>query len=176
MSDDIVDNDYESDIEEDDVSDIDEVELEEGDEEPEGVAFLEEEEEGPEEEQDDDLEDNIDDLDDDENNMLNVGNYHKFEIVSKDKSYERLETKKRISTPFMTPQELTKLIGIRSQQIASGMMPMIDIDPDIRDTKFIAIREIQNRKMPLIVRRYFPNGYYEDWRAEELILPKNILF
>ena len=174
MSEEIVDE-FDCDIDEEDISDIDELEIEEGDEEHEGVPYIEEEEQ-PEDEHDEDELENIDDMDEDENNMLNIGNLQKFEIVSKDKSYERLETKKRIRSPFMTLQELTKLIGIRSQQIANGMMPLIDIDPDIKDTKFIAIREIQNHKMPLIIRRYYPNGNYEDWRAEELILPKNILF
>ena len=178
MSDDIIDLEYDSASEiDDDIDDIDDLEIEEGDEEVEGIQFLEEEQEGGasgDEEEEEDL-DNIDD-DEGDDSILNVSSYHKFEIVSKDKTYERLESKKRISNPMMTPQELTKLIGIRSQQIANGMAPMVSIDPEIRDTKFIAIRELQQKMMPLIVRRYFPNNYYEDWRAEELIIPKTILF
>lgn len=176
MSDELVDIEYDSASEIEDLSDIDDLEIEEGEDEIEPGAFLEEEQEGGsgDEEEEEDL-DNIDDIEEDDS-ILNVANYHKFEIISKDKTYERLETKKRISNPNMTVQELTKLIGIRSQQIACGMTPMVDIDPEIRDTKYIAIREIQQKKMPLIVRRYFPNNYYEDWRVDELILPKTILF
>ena len=177
MSDELIDADYESGSEIDDISDIDDLELEEGEEEPEVVGFLEEEQEGgsvAEEEEDIDW-DNLEDLEEDDS-ILNVSSYHKFEIVSKDKTYERIESKKRISSPMMTTLELTKIIGIRSQQIASGMSPLIELDPDIKDTKYIAIRELQMKKMPLIIRRYFPNNYYEDWRVEELIMPKTILF
>ena len=174
MSDDIVGDveDYSvSDIDDDDLDIEDAEEYEEG--EQEGGAFLEEEEEAAEDEPEEEDIDNLEDVDD-EQGILN--NYHKFEIVSKEKTYERLDSRKRISSPMMTPAELTKLIGIRSQQIAFGMRPLVDVDPEIKDTKYIAIREILSKKMPLIVRRYFPNNYYEDWRVEELIIPKTILF
>jgi DNA-directed RNA polymerase I, II, and III subunit RPABC2 len=144
------------------------------DEEPEVVQYnMEEEEEGNIEEDED--EEDLEDLDEDEN-IINVSDNHKCEIVSKDKSYERIESKKRLGSPIMTLFELTKIIGIRSQQIASGMTPLVEVSDNMRDTKFIAIKELLEKKMPLIIRRYYPNNLYVDWRVEELILPKNILF
>jgi len=129
-----------------------------------------------EEEADDDLEEeDLDDIDDDEN-TINISDNHKFEIVSKDKTYERLESRKRISSPMMTTHELTKIIGIRAQQLSCGMNPMVNVSPDIMDTKFIAIQELLQKKMPLILRRFLPNDLYEDWRIEDLIIPKTILF
>ena len=171
------DDDTISDIDDDDIEDIDAAEYDEGDEEVEPVAFnIDEEEEGAaeEEEEEEDL-DNLEDLDEDEN-LINVSDNHKFEIVSKDKTYERIESKKRIGSAIMTMTELTKIIGIRSQQIASGMAPLVEVDKDIKDTKYIAIKELQTKKMPLIIRRYYPNNMYIDWRVEDLLLPKNILF
>lgn len=171
------DDDTISDIDDDDIEDIDAAEYDEGDEEVEPVAFnIDEEEEGAveEEEEEEDL-DNLEDLDEDEN-LINVSDNHKFEIVSKDKTYERIESKKRIGSAIMTMTELTKIIGIRSQQIASGMAPLVEVDKDIKDTKYIAIKELQTKKMPLIIRRYYPNNMYVDWRVEDLLLPKNILF
>jgi DNA-directed RNA polymerase I, II, and III subunit RPABC2 len=171
------DDDTISDIDDDDIEDIDAAEYDEGDEEVEPVAFnIDEEEEGvaEEEEEEEDL-DNLEDLDEDEN-LINVSDNHKFEIVSKDKTYERIESKKRIGSAIMTMTELTKIIGIRSQQIASGMAPLVEVDKDIKDTKYIAIKELQTKKMPLIIRRYYPNNMYVDWRVEDLLLPKNILF
>jgi len=132
----------------------------------------EEGEEDPEEVEDDD---GLDDEQEDQRVQVNIDT-HKFEVISKDKTYERMDGRRRIGNPNMTPYELTKLIGIRSQQIASGMPPLVDVPDDIRDTKYIAIRELQLKKMPLIVRRYYPNGMYVDWRADELMLPKTILF
>ena len=144
------------------------------DEEPEVVQYnMEEEEEGIVEEDED--EEDLEDLDEDEN-LINVSDNHKCEIVSKDKSYERIESKKRIGSPMMTLFELTKIVGIRSQQIASGMSPLVEVDSSMRDTKFIAIKELLEKKMPLIIRRFYPNNIYVDWRVDELILPKNILF
>ena len=170
------DDDTISDID-DDIEDIDPVEYEEGDEDVEPGTFVldEEEEQAVEDEEDDEDLDNLEDIDDDEH-IINISDNHKFEIVSKDKTYERLESKKRIGNPIMTMTELTKIIGIRSQQIASGMAPLVEVDKDIKDTKFIAIKELQSKKMPLIIRRYYPNNMYVDWRVEDLMLPKNILF
>jgi DNA-directed RNA polymerase I, II, and III subunit RPABC2 len=170
----------------DTISDDDDIDLEdvaeefdegEGDEEAERGVFPidDDEEQVVEEEEDDEDLDNLEEIDDDEN-IINVSDNHKFEIVSKDKMYERIESKKRIGNPMMTMFELTKIIGVRSQQIASGMAPLIEVDKDIRDTKFIAIKEIQLKKIPLIIRRYYPNNMYVDWRVEDLMLPKNILF
>ena len=95
MSDDIIDLEYDSASEiDDDIDDIDDLEIEEGDEEVEGIQFLEEEQEGGasgDEEEEEDL-DNIDD-DEGDDSILNVSSYHKFEIVSKDKT---LPTKKEL--------------------------------------------------------------------------------
>ena len=135
------------------------------------IAVEDEEEEGYEEVEEDDL----DDIEDDEN-TINISDNHKFEIVSKDKTYERLESRKRVCSPMMTTHELTKIIGIRAQQLSCGMNPMVIVSPDIMDTKFIAIQELLQKKMPLILRRFLPNDLYEDWRIEDLIIPKTILF
>ena len=128
------------------------------------------EDDGFGEEDDDDVGDITDE------HTINVSENHKFEIVSKDKTYERIETRKRITNSMMTTYELTKIIGVRAQQISSGMEPLVEVDPDIRDTKFIAIQELLQKKMPLIIRRFLPNGVYEDWRVDDLIIPKTVLF
>lgn len=128
------------------------------------------EDDGFGEEDDDDVGDLTDE------HTINVSENHKFEIVSKDKTYERIETRKRITNSMMTTYELTKIIGVRAQQISSGMEPLVEVDPDIRDTKFIAIQELLQKKMPLIIRRFLPNGVYEDWRVDDLIIPKTVLF
>jgi DNA-directed RNA polymerase I, II, and III subunit RPABC2 len=130
-------------------------------------------EENPDEEEED--EETFDDIEDDEN-VINISENHKFEIVSKDKTYERLQTRKKETSPLMNRFEVTKLIGIRAQQLACGMQPCVSFDPDITNTEFIAIQELLQKKMPLIVRRYLPNGVYEDWRVNELIIPESILY
>jgi DNA-directed RNA polymerase I, II, and III subunit RPABC2 len=35
----------------------------------------------------------------------------------------------------------------------------------------IAMAELRARKIPIIVRRYLPDGSYEDWAIDELEIP-----
>lgn len=37
------------------------------------------------------------------------------------------------------------------------------------DALQIAIKELSQRKIPLIIRRYLPDGSFEDWPVSELI-------
>jgi len=136
------------------------------------IQLLDDEENLDEDEEDDE---NFDDIEEDEN-VINISENHKFEIVSKDKTYERLASRKKETSPLMNRFELTKLVGIRAQQLACGMAPCVSFDPDITNTEFIAIQELLQKKMPLIIRRYLPNGVYEDWRVNELIIPDSILY
>ncbi|CAF3701071.1 unnamed protein product, partial [Rotaria sordida] len=45
------------------------------------------------------------------------------------------------------------------------------VEPDGEtDPLQIAMRELKEKKIPMIIRRYLPDGSYEDWSIEELIL------
>jgi len=46
--------------------------------------------------------------------------------------------------------------------------PMVDVEGET-DPLRIAMKELRENKMPIIVRRYLPDGSYEDWAASELI-------
>ncbi|KAG5458267.1 MAG: RNA polymerase Rpb6 [Olpidium bornovanus] len=46
---------------------------------------------------------------------------------------------------------------------------LVDLDGE-SDPLVIAMKELKEKKIPLIVRRYLPNGTYEDWKLEELQL------
>ena len=135
------------------------------------LQILEPEEE---EDEDEDEEENLDDIEEDFS--INISENHKFEIVSRDKTYEKMLSKKKETSPFMSRFEVTKLIGVRAQQLSCGMQPCVSFDPDIKNTEFIAIQELLKKKMPLIVRRYLPDGVYEDWKVDELIIPDSILY
>jgi hypothetical protein len=37
------------------------------------------------------------------------------------------------------------------------------------DALQIAIKELSQRKLPLVIRRYLPDGSHEDWKVSELI-------
>jgi DNA-directed RNA polymerase I, II, and III subunit RPABC2 len=45
------------------------------------------------------------------------------------------------------------------------------VEPDGEtDPLQIAMRELKEKKIPMIIRRYLPDGSYEDWSIDELIL------
>lgn len=161
-------------IDDDDITVEDVDDPEELVEDVEPAQYLEEEE-GDEEEDEENLDDDDLDIEEDEN-VINVSENHKFEIVSKDKTYERIHSRKKETQPFMSRFEFTKLVGIRAQQLSCGMQPCVSFDPEITNTEFIAVQELLQRKMPLIVRRYLPNGLYEDWRVDELMIPDTIMY
>jgi DNA-directed RNA polymerase I, II, and III subunit RPABC2 len=51
----------------------------------------------------------------------------------------------------------------------SGNAPvLIDVE-GMTDPLQIAAKELQEKKIPLVVRRYLPDGFYEDWTCEELL-------
>jgi len=89
------------------------------------------------------------------------------EIVNKDITYRNYYKQKKITKPFMTKYEKTKLIGIRMQQLANGCDPMVDYS-DLISLREIVEKEIEEKKIPLMIRRFLPDGTIEDWRVEDL--------
>lgn len=75
--------------------------------------------------------------------------------------------KDRITSPYLTRFEKTRIIGLRTEQLSQGIQPFIDVT-GMKDPKEIALKEFELKRIPFIVRRYLPNGSYEDWRLDEL--------
>jgi DNA-directed RNA polymerase I, II, and III subunit RPABC2 len=46
---------------------------------------------------------------------------------------------------------------------------MVDIEGETDPLK-IAMMELRARKVPIIVRRFLPDGTYEDWPIDDLII------
>ena len=114
-------------------------------------------------------EDNSDsDLEDeDDNNISIIG-----EIESNIESKRNMLEKEKITRPVLTRFEHTRLIGERTAQLQRGAQPMIDVrNLRISDCRTIAELELKEKRIPLIIRRYLPDGNYEDWRLSELINP-----
>jgi DNA-directed RNA polymerase subunit K/omega len=76
-----------------------------------------------------------------------------------------IEGIKRITKPYLTTYEKTKIISIRAQQIASGGKVYLDYIPNPRPSPIsLAKMELETRKTPIIIRRPLPEGDYEVWR------------
>merc|ERR1712156_116308 len=81
----------------------------------------------------------------------------------------RLSDKKRQTSPFMTRFEKARVLGTRALQLANGAPVNVEIEGETDPLK-IAGKELIARKIPIIVRRFLPDGSYEDWGIEELII------
>jgi DNA-directed RNA polymerase I, II, and III subunit RPABC2 len=92
---------------------------------------------------------------------------------SKKKS-EKVEKEKRITLPFLTKFEKARILGTRAVQLSQGAKTQIKIknyfDPVEINPIEIAKKELQAKIIPLIIRRHLPNGKYEDWSVNELVI------
>jgi DNA-directed RNA polymerase I, II, and III subunit RPABC2 len=81
-------------------------------------------------------------------------------------------TQPRLTQPYFTRYEFTTLLATRAQQLAEGAMPMASLDGlKTSDPLFVwnlARREIEQRKLPFLVKRRLPSGRSEFWSAQEL--------
>jgi DNA-directed RNA polymerase I, II, and III subunit RPABC2 len=81
---------------------------------------------------------------------------------------ERQPNKVRVTTPYLTKYERARILGTRALQISMNAPILVPLDGET-DALQIAIKELSQRKIPLVIRRYLPDGSFEDWSVSELI-------
>ncbi|KAL9716518.1 subunit common to RNA polymerases I, II, and III [Leucoagaricus gongylophorus] len=81
---------------------------------------------------------------------------------------ERQPNKVRVTTPYLTKYERARILGTRALQISMNAPVLVPLDGET-DALQIAIKELSQRKIPLVIRRYLPDGSFEDWSVSELI-------
>lgn len=69
----------------------------------------------------------------------------------------------------MTKYERARVLGTRALQIAMCAPVMVELDGET-DPLQIAMKELKQRKIPIVIRRYLPDHSYEDWGIDELII------
>ena len=74
----------------------------------------------------------------------------------------------KTTSPFMTKYERARILGTRALQISKNAPLTIIPEPGETDPYRLAERELAERKIPFIIRRFLPNGDFEDWRISEL--------
>ncbi|KAL4398916.1 subunit common to RNA polymerases I, II, and III [Malassezia pachydermatis] len=77
--------------------------------------------------------------------------------------------KERITTPYMTKYEKARILGTRALQISMNAPVLVPTEGEM-DPLAIAQKELVAKKIPLLVRRYLPDGSFEDWSVSELIV------
>ena len=88
----------------------------------------------------------------------------------------------------MTKYERARILGVRALQLSMNAPVMVELgeynifiipiiwylwlcfstEPGDTDPLQIAMKELRQNKIPIIIRRYLPHGDYEDWSVEEL--------
>lgn len=76
---------------------------------------------------------------------------------------------KRITTKYMTKYERARVLGTRALQIAMCAPIMVELEGET-DPLQIAMKELKQRKIPIIIRRFLPDNSFEDWTIDELII------
>ncbi|KAH7298635.1 hypothetical protein KP509_25G052300 [Ceratopteris richardii] len=77
--------------------------------------------------------------------------------------------KPRKTTRYMTKYERARVLGTRALQISMNAPVMVELEGET-DPLEIAMKELRARKIPFTIRRYLPDGSYEDWGVDELIV------
>jgi DNA-directed RNA polymerase subunit K/omega len=72
--------------------------------------------------------------------------------------------------PWLTKYERARVLGLRAKQLNNGADAFIEIPPGMINGNKIALEELNQNKVPFIIRRPIPNGGTEYWRLEDLEL------
>jgi DNA-directed RNA polymerase I, II, and III subunit RPABC2 len=72
--------------------------------------------------------------------------------------------------PFLTNYERTKCISFRASQISNGAKPYILVPSGVTDSYEIAKMELEQKRLPFIIKRPIPDGSFEVWRLSDLVM------
>ncbi|EAT45149.1 AAEL003552-PA [Aedes aegypti] len=106
--------------------------------------------------------DNIDELNQEEDG-------DNIELITPGQAGGGVPKSKRITTKYMTKYERARVLGTRALQIAMCAPIMVELEGET-DPLQIAMKELKQRKIPIIIRRFLPDSSYEDWSIDELII------
>ena len=76
---------------------------------------------------------------------------------------------KHESPPFLTIYERTKILGTRTNQLAEGARPFVTVPEYVTNPLDIAKLELEQRRLPFIVKRPMPDGTFEYWRLSDFM-------
>lgn len=113
---------------------------------------------------------NDDDVDEDMDEMNQEDEGDNIELVMPGhQAGGSVPKSKRITTKYMTKYERARVLGTRALQIAMCAPIMVELEGET-DPLQIAMKELKQRKIPIIIRRYLPDNSFEDWTIDELII------
>ena len=75
----------------------------------------------------------------------------------------------RTTTPYMTKYERARILCSRALQISMNAPVLVQLEGET-DPLDIANKELREKRVPFTVRRFMPDGSWEDWGVDELIV------
>ena len=69
--------------------------------------------------------------------------------------------------PTLTRFEKARIMGSRALQLSLGAPPFIDFSENISTSLEIAMEELQQKVIPIVIRRTLPNGDYQNIAIEQ---------
>jgi len=99
------------------------------------------------------------------------------EVVERVEDHEVIEipcekNKITIGPPTLTRFEKARIMGARALQLSLGAPPFIPIPKSARISLDISMEELEQRVIPITIRRVLPNGDYQN-KIFQLIILKN---
>lgn len=74
------------------------------------------------------------------------------------------------SVPFLTQFEKTLILGKRANQLSQNARPYIVVPEHITNVSQIARMELEQKRLPFILKRSMPDGTFEYWRLSDLLI------
>ena len=88
------------------------------------------------------------------------------EIIDVDEQHEAIELtadgKILMGPPKLTRLEKARIMGARALQLSLGAPPFIDIPVSAATSLDISMKELEERVIPITIRRVLPNGDYQN--------------
>ncbi len=88
-------------------------------------------------------------------------------VITESPDHEPTEIKNSTSTittgpPTLTRFEKARIMGSRALQLSLGAPPFIDFSKNISTSLEIAMEELHQQVIPIVIRRTLPNGDYQN--------------
>ena len=130
------------------------------------------------EDEDDDYNERFEKLDEDliENHIENyhtLCKHHNYQeiatlsIVIRNDKQEIIDPNHK-TIPILTKYEKARILGQRAKQINNGADIFVEPKKNTMDGYLIALQELEEKKLPFIIRRPLPNGTSEYWKVSDL--------
>jgi DNA-directed RNA polymerase subunit K/omega len=92
-----------------------------------------------------------------------------MEILSDVELHNSYDPNKNVTRNILSRYETAKIIGTRMEQLARGAKPTVSVD-GLNSLRDIAMKELNERKIPFMIARTLANGKKEIWKLDDLII------